>query len=685
MTKFPKGLYNPCFFKCNLQGCKSEAMKKGMTVFGLIAILMIIGPAFVGVVTAEAVSEDLTKSAADVAIQTVVTDNTVNIESADQNTKVGSAKSDEDVLLDVPFFSQLNQEWKDQKLGESTLTIGGSGCALTSAAMVSKFFGWDIDPLRLDAALTEIGGIPSSGNLNWAKVEEASGGYVEWRGKMENQKWSNIDYYLSMDDPCPCIINVYCKGVPLHYVVIRGKVGTEYHFWDPADDEEIDRIWPKGARKRTYTWGNEKTDPRIYLCQNGSRPSEKNPISVRDKLPYIYKWSNSGHLDSWSKKKCGDHTYNRTYVGGMYYGPDDPKNDPNKPDCWMEFTPYLQSAGKYWIDVGFCADSSRSTKVNYTVYPNGRDGSSKTVSVNQYSDKESWKEKKLGDTWDLSGCGKTHIVVTDATGEEYDKKKDLSVGTIKFRKAIIGDTLNILAPTQTAYQNVGAHDEPIKTDIEIEVKTSDDVFVPGLTNKDKYTVKIGDKTADVCTVVEKSDRYVLEIMPPEQAGDGKYDLSVGLGSFSDIENDAINYGTKGLDVALIIDSSGSMSWNDPQGYRKTAAKYFVDLANTGDKICVADFGHTDCNSNLLLPLLEITDESSRDTVKTAIDEVVNGDKTPIGGGLKEGYDELSSPRAVAGHSKAGILLTDEMILVVQKVLHVLMQRISEITAGSCIQ
>ncbi len=219
------------------------------------------------------------------------------------------------------------------------------------------------------------------------------------------------------------------------------------------------------------------------------------------------------------------------------------------------------------------------------------------------------------------------------------------------------DTLNILTPTQTAYQNVGAHDNPIKTDIEIEVKTSDDIFVQGLTKKD-FTVKIGDKIADVCTVVEKSDRYVLEIRPPKQDGDGKYDLHVGLGSFSDVENGAINYGTKGLDVALIIDSSGSMGWNDPQGYRKTAAKYFVDLANTGDQICVADFGHFSCSSRLLLQLLEITDESSRNIVKTAIDQVVSSGATPIGGGLEKGYDELSSPRAVAGHNKAGILLTD---------------------------
>jgi Mg-chelatase subunit ChlD len=256
----------------------------------------------------------------------------------------------------------------------------------------------------------------------------------------------------------------------------------------------------------------------------------------------------------------------------------------------------------------------------------------------------------------------------DVSGKDIDNRvclcvrrlfADLPIDFVKLCSFIsVVDTLNILTPTQTAYQNVGAHNEPIKTNIEVEIKTSDDKFVPGLTNIKDYTVKIGDKAAEVITVAEKSNRYVLEIMPPIQAGDGKYDLHVGLGSLSDVENNAINYGTKGLDVALIIDSSGSMGWNDPQGYRKTAAKYFVDLASIGDQICVADFGHFSCDSRLLLQLLEITDESSRNTVKTAIDQVVSSGATPIGGGLEKGYDELSSPRAVAGHNKAGILLTD---------------------------
>lgn len=218
--------------------------------------------------------------------------------------------------------------------------------------------------------------------------------------------------------------------------------------------------------------------------------------------------------------------------------------------------------------------------------------------------------------------------------------------------------VNILAPTQAAPKNVGPHDDPIKVSIEVKIETSDGKFIPGLTKKYDYIVKIGGKTGTILNVVEKSDRYVLMIMPPKQDTGGEYDLDVTFASLTDSETNAINYGERNVDVVLIIDSSGSMSWNDPGGFRKTAADYFVDLANIGDTIGIADFGHSDCYSRLLHQLLELTGEGDRDVLKLAIDQVLDGGSTPIGYGLRQGYNELSSPRAVAGHSKAGILLTD---------------------------
>lgn len=48
-------------------------------------------------------------------------------------------------------------------------------------------------------------------------------------------------------------------------------------------------------------------------------------------------------------------------------------------------------------------------------------------------------------------------------------------------------------------------------------------------------------------------------------------------------------GSNTVDVALIIDSSGSMRWNDPDDRRKVGASLLIEAALDGDRIAVIDF------------------------------------------------------------------------------------------------
>ena len=128
-------------------------------------------------------------------------------------------------LLNVPFFSQRDPAWSDKKLDHSPYSIGEYGCALTSAAMVSKYFGYDTDPDRLNTSLTEVGGLDTSGILHWKKVEEVSDGKVEWVGWGEGS-WSRIDQELSEKNPV--IANVSCP-LGTHFIVFIGKVGDGHY------------------------------------------------------------------------------------------------------------------------------------------------------------------------------------------------------------------------------------------------------------------------------------------------------------------------------------------------------------------------------------------------------------------------------------------------------------------------
>lgn len=108
-------------------------------------------------------------------------------------------------------------------------------------------------------------------------------------------------------------------------------------------------------------------------------------------------------------------------------------------------------------------------------------------------------------------------------------------------------------------------------------------------------------------------------------------------------------GAEFVDVMLTLDSSGSMSWNDPEGLRRTAGKRFVDGLIEGDRVGVVDF---DSWATLTQPL-------TRDfaTAKDAIDAIDDSGGTNIGAGVSVANRELID-NGDPEHLKAQILLTD---------------------------
>lgn len=118
----------------------------------------------------------------------------------------------------------------------------------------------------------------------------------------------------------------------------------------------------------------------------------------------------------------------------------------------------------------------------------------------------------------------------------------------------------------------------------------------------------------------------------------------------------LNQGTSSNDhvsVALIIDATGSMSWNDPNGLRKEAAKAFVDATQIGDKVAIVAF---DTTAYLSQPLLTIQSQADRDTLKAAIEQIGDWGNTDLNVGLNGGFSELLSD--TSANRKAAIFLTD---------------------------
>ena len=66
----------------------------------------------------------------------------------------------------APFF-QNDPLWSQEKLGTSSETIGSAGCAISSAAMVLKSYGVDIDPKKLNDYLLSHDGYEGAAWIKW--------------------------------------------------------------------------------------------------------------------------------------------------------------------------------------------------------------------------------------------------------------------------------------------------------------------------------------------------------------------------------------------------------------------------------------------------------------------------------------------------------------------------------------
>jgi len=135
------------------------------------------------------------------------------------------------VMLDVPSFRQGDPRWNGDDLGDTHYTMGESGCAVTSAAMVLKSYGIDTDPQRLNAYLTAHHGYVGDGFLVWETAADLGNGTLEKAYEDLPSYWL-IDWQLIRGNPV--IVRIHFPNGRTHFVVIAGKRGFDYLIRDPG-------------------------------------------------------------------------------------------------------------------------------------------------------------------------------------------------------------------------------------------------------------------------------------------------------------------------------------------------------------------------------------------------------------------------------------------------------------------
>ncbi|MFO7838323.1 MAG: VWA domain-containing protein [Desulfosalsimonadaceae bacterium] len=121
----------------------------------------------------------------------------------------------------------------------------------------------------------------------------------------------------------------------------------------------------------------------------------------------------------------------------------------------------------------------------------------------------------------------------------------------------------------------------------------------------------------------------------------------------------------GLDLALVLDSSGSMTYPETvggemksrQAWQKQFAKELVaSLPAATTSVAVIEF---DSNANTVQQLLALTPSANLTTINSAIDSVDASGGTTIGNGINEAKNELTSARAdIVNRSQMMVVFSD---------------------------
>ena len=136
--------------------------------------------------------------------------------------------------MNVPLFNQRDPSYAGVKLDNSSYYLNDYGCAVTSVAMVLKYYGKNTDPVSLNNDLTSNGGMDSQGLIHWMKVTEL---YPDITCEVINcgaepAPLNLIDECLNNNIPVIVETRFGKNEEAMHFVVLTKKNG-EYWCNDP--------------------------------------------------------------------------------------------------------------------------------------------------------------------------------------------------------------------------------------------------------------------------------------------------------------------------------------------------------------------------------------------------------------------------------------------------------------------
>jgi hypothetical protein len=123
-----------------------------------------------------------------------------------------------DSVMSIPVMGQQEAGWASANLGTSPASIGSDGCAITSVAMMLRYYGINTDPGALNAWLTANGGYANDDMLIWDAITRYTGGQVTFSGWLAPDLGTIL---AELDAGRPVVAEVSI-GSNQHFVLLTG-------------------------------------------------------------------------------------------------------------------------------------------------------------------------------------------------------------------------------------------------------------------------------------------------------------------------------------------------------------------------------------------------------------------------------------------------------------------------------
>jgi hypothetical protein len=136
-------------------------------------------------------------------------------------------------VREVVYYLQNDPAWSKDKIGETSRTLGGTGCLISCAASAVTDLGVTITPGELNEKLSDIGGFAGA-DLIWYKLCEAVPGVDYTYSRIFSGKTIENDLARGL---LP-IVNVRYFGGATHWVLIIGAENGAFMIYDPLNQEK---------------------------------------------------------------------------------------------------------------------------------------------------------------------------------------------------------------------------------------------------------------------------------------------------------------------------------------------------------------------------------------------------------------------------------------------------------------